>query len=64
MIEIYKYLHGLSLTILREPFKVNKIVPYDLRMRTELCATNPRRVRYGTETKSCLQKYLRFNTTN
>ena len=36
-IEIYKYVHGLSLAILSEVFKVNETIPYDLRMRNELC---------------------------
>ena len=53
-IEIYKYLHGLSPAILNEVFKVNETIPYDLRMRNELYARNPKTVRYGTETVSFL----------
>ena len=53
-IEIYEYLHGLSPAILNEVFKVNKTIPYDLRMRNELYARNPKTVRYGTETISFL----------
>ena len=53
-IEIYKYLHGLSPAILSEVFKVNETIPYDLRMRNELYARNPKIVRYGTETTSFL----------
>ena len=53
-IEIYKYLHGLSPAILNEVFKVNQTIPYDLRMRNELYARNPKTVRYGTETISFL----------
>ena len=53
-IEIYKYLHGLSPAILNEVFKVNETIPYDLRMRNELYARNPKTVRYGTETISFL----------
>ena len=49
-IEIYKYLDGLSPAILNEVFKVNEAIPYDLRMRNELHARNPKTVRYGTET--------------
>ena len=52
--EIYKYLRGLSPTILGEVFKLNKTIPYDLRMRNELYARNPKTVRYGTETISFL----------
>ena len=58
-IEIYKYLHGLSPAILNEVFKVNETIPYDLRMRNELYARNPKTVRYGTETIS----FLVFDTT-
>ena len=47
-----KYLHGLSPAILNEVFKVNETISYDLRMRNELCARNPKTVRYGTETVS------------
>ena len=47
-IEIYKYLHGLSPAILSEDFKVNKTIPYDLRMRDELYARNSKIVIYGT----------------
>ena len=49
-IEIYEYLHGLSPAILNEVFKVNKTIPYDLRMRNELYARNRKIVIYGTET--------------
>ena len=53
-IEIYKYLHGLSPAMLNEVFKVNETIPYDLRMRNESYARNPKAVRYGTETISFL----------
>ena len=53
-IEIYKYLHDLSPAVLSEVFKVNETIPYDLRMRNELYARNPKTVRYGTETISFL----------
>ena len=36
--EIFKYLHGLSPAIVSEVFKVNEIIPQDLRMRNELYA--------------------------
>ena len=49
-IEIYKYLYGLSPAILSEDFKVNKTIPYDLRIGNELYARNPKIVMYGTET--------------
>ena len=53
-IEIYKYLHGLSPTILGEGFKVNETLLYNLRMRDELYVRNPKTVRYGTKTISFL----------
>ena len=37
--KLYKYRHGLSPT-LGEVFKVSKTIPYGLRMRNELYATN------------------------
>ena len=39
-IEIFKFQHGLSPTILGEIFKVNETIPYNLRMRNELLARN------------------------
>ena len=50
-IAIYKYLHGLSPAIVSEVFKVNETIPFDLRMRNELNARNPKIVIIcGTET--------------
>ena len=49
VIEIYKYLRGLSPKIFDEVFKVNKTIPYDLSMRNDLYARNPNIVRYSTE---------------
>ena len=50
-IEIYQIpTYGLSPAILSEVFKVNKTILYDLRMRNELYARNPKIVIYGTET--------------
>ena len=53
-IEIYKYLHRLSTAIISQFFKVNETIPYNLRIRNELYARNPKTVRYGTETISFL----------
>ena len=50
IIEINKYLHCLSPTILGEVFQVNETIPYDLRMRNELYFRNRKTVKYGTET--------------
>ena len=52
--EIYRYLHGISPAILSEVFKAKETIPYDLRMRNELYARNPKTVRYDTETISFL----------
>ena len=48
-IEIYKYLHGLSATILDEVFKVNEAIP--------------KTARYGTEHISLVFKDLGFDFT-
>ena len=56
--KIYKYLHGLSPTILRKVFKINEAIPYDLRMRNQLHARFPKRVRYGTEAISFLSRKI------
>ena len=37
------------MTYLQQVFKVNEIIPLDLRIRNELYARNPKTVRYGTE---------------
>ena len=50
VIEIYKYLHGLSPGILNEVFKARETILYDLRTRNELYSRSPKTVRYGTET--------------
>ena len=52
--EIYKYLHGISPAILSEVFKAKETIPYDLRMRNELYARIPKKVRYDTKTISFL----------
>ena len=49
-VEICKYQHGLSPAILSEIFKVNETIPYDLKMRNELYARNPKIVICRTET--------------
>ena len=46
-IGIYEYLDVLYLAMLSEVFKVNVTIPYDLRMRNELYARNPKTVIYG-----------------
>ena len=46
--------YGLSPIVLGEVFKVNETIPYDLRMRKDLYARNPKTVRHGTEIISFL----------
>ena len=53
-IKIYKYLHDLPPAIISEVFKVNKIIPYNSKVRNELYVRNPKTVRYGTDTISFL----------
>ena len=48
--EIYKCLHNLSAGIMKNIFKTNQTVPYDLRKRNILQSRNPSSVRYGAET--------------
>ena len=53
-IEIFKFLHGLSPSIMSQVFKLSNPLPYHLRNSNELYSRNPRTVRYGTETISFL----------
>ena len=53
-IEIYKFLHGLSPTIMGDIIKLNRPPTCNLRTRQELFGRNPKAVRYGTETISFL----------
>ena len=54
VIEIYKFLHGLSPAIMGNIIKLNRSPAYNLRIRQELYSRNPKTVRYGTETISFL----------
>ena len=53
-IELYKFFHGLSPSIMKNVFHFNTNIPYNLRSRSELYSRNPKTVKYGTETISCL----------
>ena len=53
-VEIYKFFHGLSPSIMSQVFKLNSPLPYHLRNSNELYSRNPKTVRYGTETISFL----------
>ena len=52
--EIYKFLHGLSSSIMSQVFKLNSPLPYHLRNSNELYSRNLKTVIYGTETISFL----------
>ena len=45
VIEIYKFLHGLSPTIMGDILKINRPPKYNPRTRQELYSRNPKRVR-------------------
>ena len=53
-IELYKFLHGLSPSIMKNVFHFNTNIPYNLRSRSELYSRNPKIIKYGTETISYL----------
>ena len=53
-IELYKFFHGLSPSIMKNVFHFNTNIPYNLRSRSELYSRNPKTVKYGTETISYL----------
>ena len=48
----------MYLAILSEVFKVNETIPYDLRMRNELYARNPKTVIYGPTTHVVYAKHF------
>ena len=49
-IEIYKHIHGLSPAIMKEMFKINRTLPYNLRTHNEFSSRVPKTVKNGTET--------------
>ena len=53
-IEIYKFFHDLSPSIMKNVFHLNTNIPYNLRSRSELYSRNPKALKYGTETTSYL----------
>ena len=48
-IEIYKRILGLSPAIMRKVFKINRTLPYNLRLCNEFSSRVPKIVKYGTE---------------
>ena len=53
-IEIYKHSHRLSPAIMGKVFKINRILPYNLRIQNDFSSRVPKTVKYGTETISFL----------
>ena len=53
-IEICNFLHGLSPIIIKNVLHLYTNITYNLRSRSKLCCTNPKTVKYGTETISHL----------
>ena len=49
-IELYKFFHGLSPSIMKNVFHFNTNISYNLISRNELYSRNPKTVEYGTET--------------
>ena len=49
-IELYKFFHGLSPSIMKNAFHFKTNIPYNLRSHSELYSRNPKTVKYGTET--------------
>ena len=52
VIEIFKFLNGLSLQIMNDVFQVKLPAPYYLRDKNELYSRNPKKVAYWTESVS------------
>ena len=53
-IEVYKFFHGLSSSIMKNVFHLNTNFPYNLRLCSERYCRNPKTIKYGTETISYL----------
>ena len=63
-IEHYKFFHGLSPSIMKNVFRLNTNIPYNLRPRSEIYSRNPKIVKYGTETMSYLAPKIWSLVTN
>ena len=53
-IELYKFFHGLSPSIVKNIFHFKTDIPYNLRSSNDLYSRNPKTVKYGTEATSYL----------
>ena len=63
-IELYKFLHSLSPSIMKNVFHFNTNISYNLRSRSELYSRNPKTVKYGTETISYFAPKIWFLVPN
>ena len=63
-IELYKFFHGLSPSIMKNLFHFNTNIPYKLRSPSELYSRNPKTVKYGSETVSYLAPKLWSSVPN
>ena len=48
-IEIYKHIHGILPAVMGEVFKINRALPYNLRIHNGFSSVVPKTVEYGTE---------------
>ena len=53
-IKIYKNIHGVLPAIIGEVFKINRTLPYNLRIQNKFSVRVPKTVKYGTVTVSFL----------
>ena len=53
-IELYKFFHGFSPSIMKNVFHFNTNIPYNLTSSSELYSWNPKTVKYRTKTISYL----------
>ena len=49
VIEIYKHIHGILPAVMGEVFKINRTLPYNLRIHNGFSSVVPKTVEYGTE---------------
>ena len=63
-IELYKFFHGLSPSIMKNVFHFNTNIPCNLRSRSELYSGNPKTVKYETKTISYLAPKIWYLVPN
>ena len=63
-IELYKFFHGLSPSIMKNVFHFNTNIRYNRRSLRELYSRNPKTMKYGTETISYLAPKIWYLVPN